>query len=279
MPGRGKITGVIVSVAIFIALEIAALGMLKGRGPMQDFFISKGAHSVMSVLWGGGEKVRGYFTLRKTNEDLARENFELTRELSAYRAIAERLKTDSLCRVFPAAAGFTYMPADIVKISRNTQHNYLIIAQGSEDGVIPRSGVITPRGVVGIVDEVSRHHSFVISLMNSGLNVSARLGREGAVGPLSWDGVSTSGAYLREIPLQYRFEPGDTVYTSGFSSIFPADIPLGVTGESRIVNGATYEIKIRLFQDFNSVRHAIIVTNPGLGEIAGLEQEKGGSKQ
>jgi hypothetical protein len=26
-------------------------------------------------------------------------------------------------------------------------------------------------------------------------------------------------------PSQYKFNPGDTVYTSGYSSIFPSDIP------------------------------------------------------
>jgi len=64
---------------------------------------------------------------------------------------------------------------------------------------------------------------------------------------------------------------GDTVYTSGFSSIFPPDIPLGVTGESRIVNGSTSEIKVRLFEDFSSLRYVTIVENLGREEIRQLE--------
>ena len=64
---------------------------------------------------------------------------------------------------------------------------------------------------------------------------------------------------------------GDTVYTSGFSSIFPPDIPLGVTGESRIVNGSTSEIKVRLFEDFASLRYVTIVENLGRKEIKLLE--------
>lgn len=276
MSGHGKITGRIISAAIFIIMEVAALTMLRNRGPMQNFFFSKGAHSVMATLWGGCERVGDYFSLKSANEALAYENFVLTRELQACKSLVHRSMLDSLSGTFTDIDGFHYQPADIVKISRNSQHNYLIIGQGSEDGVVPRSGIITSNGVVGIVDEVSRHHSFVISLMNTELNVSARIGSEGAVGPLSWDGVSSSGAYLSEIPLQYKFEPGDTVYTSGYSSIFPADIPLGVTVGARIVNGATYEIKVNLFQDFNSVRYAIIATNLGRSEIMELEKENGG---
>ena len=88
---------------------------------------------------------------------------------------------------------------------------------------------------------------------------------------MTWDGHSSNGAVLREIPHHVEFSPGDTVYTSGFSSIFPAGIPLDTIGESRIVNGATYEIKIRLFEDFKSVRYITVVENTGKDEIEELE--------
>lgn len=126
---------------------------------------------------------------------------------------------------------------------------------------------------MGIVDAVSRHYSYVISFMNTEFSVSARLGREGAVGPLVWDGKSTHGAILKDIPLQNKFEKGDTVRTSGYSSIFPSDIPLGTIGDAKIVNGATYEIEVSLFQDMKSVRYVTIATNVGKNEIASLERQ------
>ena len=128
--------------------------------------------------------------------------------------------------------------------------------------------------VVGIVDAVGKHYSYALSFMNTDFSLSARLGREGAVGPLVWDGKTSGGAILKEIPLQYKFAPGDTVYTSGFSSIFPADIPIGLTGESRIVNGATYDINVRLLQDVGAVRYVTLVNNVGRQEIETLEEEE-----
>ena len=71
-----------------------------------------------------------------------------------------------------------------------------------------------------------------------------------------------------------EFEPGDTVFTSGFSSIFPPDIPLGTTGESKIVNGATYEIQIELLEDFGALRYVTIVENLGKGEMQQLEDKR-----
>ena len=107
--------------------------------------------------------------------------------------------------------------------------------------------------------------------MNPEISISARLGSEGAVGPLTWDGVSTRGAVLKEIPLQYKFQKGDTVFTSGFSAIFPPDIPIGTTGDAKIVNGATNEIKVNLFQDFSTLKYVVVVENIGREEIMSLE--------
>lgn len=91
---------------------------------------------------------------------------------------------------------------------------------------------------------------------------------------MSWDGFSTARAILREIPLHVEFEKGDTVYTSGYSSIFPPDIPLGTVGEAKIVNGATYDIKVTLFEDYGALRYVTVVDNLGKEEINALEEEE-----
>ena len=237
---------------------------------MQNVWFSKGMHAVMGTLWGGTEQIKDYFSLRKVNESLALENHELRTRLAQYEALeqaAEENRSD-------IAGGFRYTPASIMKISNNTQHNYMIIGKGSEDGVTTGSGVITGKGAIGVVDAVSSNYSYAISFKNHEMNISARLGKEGAVGPLSWDGKSRNGAILKEIPHHVEFEPGDTVFTSGYSSIFPPDIPLGTTGKSKIVNGATYEIEVTLFEDFGSTRHVTIVENLGKDEIKKLEKKR-----
>lgn len=272
MAEKRGIFRIIIDAAIFIAMEIAALNMLQHDGITQSFLLARQRHFFMGGIWNAGSSVSEYFSLRDMNEELAEENFELFKALRIGKEESDRARMDSIAASFSTVGGFRYMPASIEKISRNKQHNYIILGQGSDDGVVPQSAVITSRGVVGIVDVVSRHYSYAVSLMNTDLNVSARIGGDqGSVGPLSWDGVSSNGAVLREIPLQCRFEPGDTVYTSGFSSIFPPDIPLGTAGESKIINGATYDIKVTLFQGFKDVRYVVLATNTGKREIEELE--------
>ena len=272
MVDERKIWAKVIAVATFILLEIAACSMLKHSGSLQDIWVSKASHRFMAWVWGGFDNIGHYFSLKSENEFLADENAALLESLQRsqdlVRTAMENGMLNDTTLVF---SGFSNIPASIVKISRNNQHNYFILNKGYEDGVRPQSGVITSSGIVGIIDAVDKHYSYGLSFMNTGINISARLGNEGAVGPLVWDGINSDGAVLKEVPLQYKYSPGDTVWTSGYSSLFPSDIPLGIAGSSKVVNGAVNEIEVKLFQNFSTVRYVTVVTNSGREEIIWLE--------
>ena len=278
MQRRRTITGTLINTAVFILLEIAALGMLRHGDSLQDLFISRAAHGFLGYFWGVSENISDYASLRTENRHLAEEILRLTETITRLEEEAAAAAARDSADYTTAWRGkYEFIPAEVIKNSVNKQHNYLIIGKGSDDGVRPQTGIITSRGVIGIVDAVSRHYSYAISFLNSDSSISARIGKDGSAGPMAWDGKGSGNALLREIPLQVKFEEGDTVYTSGFSTIFPPDIPIGRITGSRIVNGATFEIKVSLFQDFSSVRHVCLVRNRDLDEIMSLE--KGGAEQ
>lgn len=212
--------------------------------------------------------MRGYFSLKKENDRLAEENYALLMELQKHLKDTQLSETHALS---DTVGSYRFIRADIVKMSRNRQHNYLIIDKGEEDGVMPMSGIITRHGAVGIVDAVSRHYSFAISFNNLDMTVSARLGRNGSVGTLVWNGTGTGNAILREIPHHIPVHEGDTVFTSGYSAIFPPDIPLGIAGSKQLVNGSSFDIDIKLFEDFRTLRSVIVVNNIDKEEIEELE--------
>ncbi len=278
MRQKRTITGFLLNTAVFILLEIAALGMLRHGNALQDLLIARVAHGFLGRVWGLTEAVSDYASLRKHNEQLAGEILRLTEIITCLESeVAISAGRDSAAFASAWRDRYEFIPAEVIKNSVNKQHNYLIIGKGADDGVKPQTGIITSKGVIGIVDAVSKHYSYAISFLNSDSSISARIGKYGAAGPMAWNGKGTGTALLREIPLQMRFEEGDTVYTSGFSSIFPPDIPLGRIVGSKIVNGATFEIEVNLFQDFSAVRHVCLVRNLELDEILSLE--KGDTKE
>lgn len=264
----------VLNAAIFILMEIAALGMLRHNGQMQGIWISKGLHAFSALVWGKTESIKDYFSLRKENQRLSEENFRLRQEIRFMHEHATDTAGMAEAMYTGKIGTFRYISADVVKISNNRQHNYLILDKGSDDGIVPQSGVITPQGAIGLVDAVSRNYSYVLSFKNTEMTISARIGREGAVGPLTWDGIRSNGAILKEIPHHIVFEKGDSVFTSGLSSLYPPDIPLGTIQDTRIVNGATYEIKVMLLEDFMTLRHVTVAENLDRGEINELVKEK-----
>lgn len=251
------------------------MNMLRNNGTLQNTWMSKGAQAFNGAVCGTAQNIKHYFSLKKRNDELALDNHALRLRVAQLEAMmADSIAASNSPELTGTAGEFRYIPASIVKISNNTQHNYIIVGKGSDDGVVKGAGVITGKGAIGVIDAVGRKHSYARSFKNHEMNISTRIGKEGAVGPMTWDGFSSNRAILKEIPHHVEFQPGDTVYTSGYSSIFPPDIPLGTTGDSRIVNGATYEIEISLFEDFGALRYVTVVENTGREEIKSLEEEK-----
>ena len=272
MPRGQKTSSLFVCAATFILLEVAALALLHATSTLQDIWITRTSHRVMAFLWGSGETVRSQFQLDRLNRDLQAENARLQERLRAY----ERRDADQaeLARMAEReAASYRYTPATVVKMSRNRTRNYIILNKGSEDGIRPQSGIISDRGVVGIVEAVDRHYSYGLTLMNPEMSVGARLGRTDVVAPLSWDGSGTGRAILRDLPPHYELTPGDTVRTSGYSTIFPPGLPIGVTGSARLVDGSTLQVEVSLFQDFAALRYVTVVENLERTEILSLEEK------
>lgn len=274
MAGKRNIYRSGINVAIFIVLEIAALGLLRRSSTGQEFFIARLSHSFIGSVWGWSQGIGDYFALKEINRNLSQENFTLQEILGRYEAATDSIKSEG--KGVYTVGSYRYRHAAVVKNSSNKHHNFLIVDKGTADGVKSHTGIITSHGIIGIIDSASTHYSYAISFLNSNFNLSARIGHEGAVGPMAWNGKDLSMAVLREISLQNRFKQGDTVYTSGHSTIFPPDIPLGTIEGSKIINGSTYDIDIKLFQDYTAVRYVTLVENLDRAEILSLENKEDG---
>ncbi|MCD8208661.1 MAG: rod shape-determining protein MreC [Bacteroidales bacterium] len=260
----------LVTAVVFVVLEAAAITLVCLRGPVQNSWMTAGTHWIMDEVWGGVEGMKYYFSLNRENNRLAEENEKLYVEIARHQS--DSLREAYSLGIADTIDNFVYLPAKIRKVSTNRQHNYLILDKGSDDGVRPLSGVVTEIGVLGVVDAVSRHYCYARSIRNPDMEVSARLGMSGPLGTLSWDGLSNDRAILNGIPRHIEVAKGDTVFTSGYSNIFPADIPLGTVASAGEGSGTHYIIHVRMFTDVHSRRFATIAYNIDRDEIEKLEE-------
>jgi len=274
MSGSSSKQNRLIVAAVFIVLEIAAICLLLASSAMHDIWIHRVSHDVIRVIWSGGETFRQTLKLKETNGKLVEENFRLREQIR----MMTPSKEDNPENTAPKKDnGFTYVNATVVKISRNSQRNYIIINKGSEDGVRPFSGIISRKGIVGVVNSVGRHYSYGITFMNSKISASVRIGHGGPVSSLYWDGVSEDRALIKGRNVNSEDYVSDTVWTSGFSNIFPGDYPVGVVVGTRKVGGSYKDLEVCLFQSFDALQYVSVTMNPDSGEIDELEKKEEGS--
>jgi len=132
-------------------------------------------------------------------------------------------------------------------------------------------GVVSDKGLVGIVLESSGNFSTVIPVINRDFRLSVKISSNNYSGILQWDGLSPQKAVLTEIPFHVSLLSGDTVLTSGFSSIFPEGIMVGEIESFSLEKGNFYDIVVKLSTDFQSLFHVNVIRNYRQEEQLNLE--------
>ena len=162
--------------------------------------------------------------------------------------------------------------AKVINNSTNKQYNFLILDKGRNQGIEPEMAVICKDGIVGVVKETSRNFSSVVSVLNREFFPNARLKRSGYFGPVEWPGKHYKRVVLKEIPLHVNIQQGDTVVTSGYSSIFPPGLLIGTVKSFKPEEGIFYVITVELSTDFKRLSDVIVVKNLKREEQLQLEE-------
>ncbi len=259
---------------LFAAIEIVCIVMIVNNGIIQQYTIVDKLRNVQSFFWSKEYSIQQYTKLRETNRDIYTHNQELIAENEKLHNYISNIKgdsiADSLAAILNEDTSFTYRSAKVIKNKFNSSNNFIIINKGKHQGITEDMGVITPKGVVGIIRAAGNNNSYVLSSLNREQHISAKLGKSNTIGTLSWNGNSMQYATLNELPQHVQVAAGDTIYTSGFSSFFPANIPIGVAESSKIVNGMHRSVKVKMLQDFSLLDIVIVVKNKHLKEIDSL---------
>jgi rod shape-determining protein MreC len=208
-----------------------------------------------------------YLSLKSQNENLSEENARLRNRLQNYHIALDTNYVDTT----NFNGSYLFRPVRVIKNSYAATTNILTINKGDNDSISQDFGLITPRGILGIVDHTSPNYATVISILNTKSKISAQLKKTNHFGTLTWDGKSPKVVQLVDIPKIAPIQIGDTIVTSGRSVIFPKGIQIG-TIESFKLDAAenNYEINVGLFNDMTNIEHAYIIEHLDAPEINNL---------
>ncbi|MCM1531813.1 MAG: rod shape-determining protein MreC [Bacteroides sp.] len=260
-------------VLLFLALEAVALTLYFRYHQQQESRLYGFCTGVKGVFMSSGE-YRSKADLRRENARLQRENARLRAglETSYLQTVhfQDSTRTDSLYRQM-----YVFLPARIVNGHINQADNYFLLDAGRDEGVEPGMAVISPNGIVGIVDKVSQHFSSVISVLHRQSMVSVRLAASGHSGSLTWPGVRCDEAVLSDIPSHVPVRVGDKVVTSGLSVVYPGGIPVGFVSEIAGKEDDFYRLKIQFSEDYRRIDRVYVVKNLYKEDIEACRQASG----
>lgn len=219
------------------------------------------------------DQLGDYLKLEENNDSLARENAKLMNIIinqpPASVRISDTIKVDTIL-----ANQYSFISAEICNKTLNLRNNYFTLCKGSNDGIKSRMGVVSAEGIVGIITKVSPHYSRVIPLIHSQSRISAAVKNSEFFGSLRWQDSDPRVMRLEDVPRHAPVSVGDTIITSGYSSIFPRGLPIGTITYFEVEKGSSnFSIDIRLFNDFYNLSHAYIVVNKLMDEKLILETE------
>jgi rod shape-determining protein MreC len=243
---------------LFLFLEIIALSLIVQNTSYQRSRLIGLSRQTTGYIYSKFDGAREYFSLKEANELLVEENTALRNRLDL---VLSGLDSSTVISETRGQHRFYFVRARVVHNSSYKQYNYLTLDKGKKDGVFRDMGVVSDQGLVGIVLESSAGFSTVIPIINRDFRLSVKIKSNNYAGILQWDGKSPGHAVLSEIPFHVDLVEGDTILTSGFSSIFPEGIEVGKIESFSLEKGNFYDIRVELFTDFQRLFHVNVIRN------------------
>jgi rod shape-determining protein MreC len=219
----------------------------------------------VATAWG---TVAGQNQPRPDEAALVKRNTELEAQVTALQAQVTQLQENqSDFQVLSELLKFArerpenqYLAANVIGRDPSPYLSYLILDRGSDQGIRKDMPVVTGRGLVGKVVEVTSVACKVLPILDASSAVNARLLKSREEGVVI--GQLAGGLQMQYLAQNVNIDLGETVVTSGLGGRYPADIAIGTVNA---IQKQDYQVQQRAdvtpAVDFNRLEIVLIITN------------------
>ena len=246
---------------LFLSLFSFSLILIFSNSRYHNSLVLNSTNSLTGRIFETTNFISSYLNLKNENESLNEENTELKKLIYNYsKETIDGVK-------------YEVFNSKVIKNSYSLNNNYLTINIGNIDSISEDMGVVSNKGIIGITDRVSKNYSRVISVLNTKLNLNAKLKKSNHFGILNWNGLNYSTVQLIDLPKQTKINIGDTIITGGNSFIFPEGVLIGNVSSFKLDDTQNYiEAEISLFNDMTNIKNVYIIRNNDLEELKKLNE-------
>ncbi len=252
---------------LFVFLECIAFMLMVNSQNYQGSVIINSTNQITGSINSISSDIVDYFQLRKSNKRLLDENTLLLNNQQSSILVSDTgfLYHDSIYR---------YIGAKVISNSTHKRNNYIMLNRGRKHGVEIDMGVISDKGLVGTVIQVSENFCSVMSALHKDSKISARIKKNNQLANVTWNEINYQLGLLEDVPTHLELFPTDTIISSGNSLIFPEGILIGSVTEYHAEDGKSLNTaSIRFACDFNALYYVYIIKNLHRNELLNLQKE------
>lgn len=246
---------------LFLFLEVIAFSMLFNGNGYQSASFFNSSNKISGKIFSVSSNIQSFVNLSIVNDSLSIENARLKNQVLSER-YSNKINTGVYTDTSMSFQQYTYIQAKVINNTILKRNNYLTLNRGRIHGIRKNMGVVCGDGIVGIVKDVSDHYCSVISFLHKDTRISAQLNSTKDFGSLVWEGLNPKIGNLRDVPTHVKIKVGDSVTTTGFSSIFPENVMVGKVKSVNQKNGDNFfDVAVTLSTNFSTLRYVYVVSD------------------
>ncbi len=246
------------AILLFVILEVISFFLIVNYNNRQKEIFLYSSNLLVGKINQKRTELSNYLDLEEQNNKLKSENaliFQNYFNSRYYKTDNPEIKDSSL-------NDFKIVSASICNKSVTHRNNRYTLDKGTNSGIKKGMGVISAKGIVGVVRKANEEFSSVIPLINTISRTSVMVKGKGYFGILKWQPYDYKKSMLEEIPKHANISRGDTLITSGFSTVFPKGIVVGTIDEIELNRGSNYyDITVNLINDLALIDNVYIIEN------------------
>ncbi len=252
---------------LFLLLQVVSIYFIVHYSKYHQAMFGNSANKITGRVNNEYNKVEYYFRLKRTNDSLVKANENLYNKLrmdfdvpdTVSKTVIDTIRIDSLLQY----RNYIYLNSKVVSNSITSQNNFIVLYGPNVRKFKPQMGVIdVNNSLMGTIMEVNDDYAVVMSMLHKDSRIDGKILKTGETGTVTWDGKTPNLLTLSGIPKSVKVAKGDTIITSGSSTVFPRGIMIGrVEAVYSEKSTSNYSISVRSATDFYNLQYAYTIIN------------------
>ena len=245
---------------LLLSVILSLLMLSNGESDNVRLLRSK-ANRFFTIFYSPITWIRSMALIEEEAALLRSKNLQLSFQVESMRYLLEENNSLKELLDFQRESKMTILPARVINMSASPfLSSSLSIDIGSESGVSVNDPIMTPNGIIGKTVIVSENESIIQLINDVTFRLSVRIKPSGSTGILRW--FDKDLYLIKEVQKNSNVEVGNQVVTSGFSDIFPSDLPVGKVVKITDERGSFQKsVIVKINENIGSIMNLFVIVD------------------